>query len=285
MKNIFMISFLIFSLVFLPDPDTKILLQGNTLPITDETGRIWTNSGVTVSASQYKFGWGSLAFNGNAQITTADFADSYLGDGRPATFDWWMYLNALPISGNKISIYNQGTDITHFVNIEVFNNGGRYALVLETANGGTSVAAQYLTGLTTGTWHHYAVQKNGSQYTFYQDCVLLTDGQINQLSFTNFSTPVRIGKFLNGGHGVNGFIDQFRLSRVIRFTGSTCTLPGENGGATSTPTITPTPTYTATPTFTPTVTATPTNFLFSCPVGEVQYNLLDPQNMELWCEE
>lgn len=293
MKHAFLIFLLLFCLAFtgLDDPNTKILLHGNSLPIVDEAGRSWTNTRVTINTNQYKFGGGSLAFN-NSEITTADFPDSWLGNGDPFTFDWWMYLNALPVNQNKISIYNQGTDVSHFVNVEIFNNKGRYALVLETANGGISVAARYLTGLTTGTWNHFAIQKSGSTYSFFQNCTALTEGQVNPLTFVNYTTPVRIGRFLNGGHGVNGLIDEFRLSRVARYT-SGCTLPtSEYGpaGPTATPTYTPTPTFTptatmtATATPTPTVTPTPTNFIFDCLGLSVRFLQLDDSRVELWCE-
>lgn len=292
------------SLAFLPaaqvdDAYTVILLHGNSLPVVDESGRSWTNVGATFTEAGY-FG-GALSFNGNQEINTADFADAWLGDGRPFTFDWWMKLDAFPASENKFSIYSQGTDPSHFLNIEIFMNGATPVLVLETANGPIAVAIRNMPTLTLNTWNHFAIVGNGTNngFTFYLNCNRLTSGYSNSLTFTNFSTPIRIGRHVNQGHGLPGDIDEFRLSRTVRFSGSTCTLPGAEyapgatvaPSSTATVTNTPTMTFTATPTFTPTITPTAsetptrtpiptaTPLIFTCPTG-THWIGIDAQSVE-----
>ena len=306
MKRTFaIITFLaIFALAFMPvvqvnDSQTVILLHGNGLPVVDETGRTWTNVGVTFAPSGH-FG-GALSFNGNQEINTPDFADSYLGDGRPFTFDWWMYLDSLPTSGNKYSVYSQGTDPSHFINVEIYMDGTTPVLVLETANGGISVAIRNMPTLTTNSWNHFAITGDGTNYgfTFYLNCNRLTSGYSNPLNFVNYSTPVRIGRHVNQGHGVRGDIDEFRLSRTVRFSGPTCTLPASEyaPGVTATPshtaTVTNTPASTFTPTITETMTVTPTAtdiptqtpfptatpIVFKCPDG-MHWVGIDAQSVE-----
>jgi hypothetical protein len=281
--------------------DDVALLHGNSLPVTDATGRTWTNSGVTIDTVNKIFGAGSLAFDGGDYLSSPDNADSHFGDGRPVAIDFWVRLNSLPANQDKYVIYSQGSSVSNFLLIELYNDNGNMGIVIEGANGGHYPAYAYFNSFDVGEWHHVAIQKEaGNVYRMYQNCAALSVTGVFNIPYTNWTSPVYVGQFINGGHKLRGQLDEFYLTRTVRFSGSSCTLPtGEYGApsVTATPSATPTVTLTPSPTLTPTMTATatatntpgptatPTPIVFSCVFPEVAVAVqIDPQHIHLTCE-
>lgn len=272
--------------------DDVSLLHGNSLPVIDATGRTWTNSGATIDTVNHVFGGGSLAFNGSAFLSSPDNADSHFGDGRPVAMDFWVRLNQLPANQSKYVVYSQGTSYSSFMYVELYNDNGAMGLVIEGVNGSHAPVYAYLNSFDIGEWHHLAIQKEiGNVYRMYQNCQELDATGVFNIPYTNWSSPVYIGQFFDGGLRLRGQLDEFYLTRTVRFTGSSCTLPTSEYGAPSvtvTPSRTPTATVTRTPTATPTITntplstATPTRIFISCPIGYHWIPLIpnDPRTVE-----
>lgn len=281
--------------------DDVALLHGNSLPVVDSTGRTWTNSGATLDTVNKVFGAAALSFNGSAYLSSPDNADSHFGDGRPVAMDFWVRLTQFPANQDKYVVYSQGSSISNFVLVELYNDNGNMGIVIEGANGGHYPAYASLTSFDVGEWHHLAIQKeSGNTYRMYQNCQALSVTGVFNIPYTNWTSPVYIGQFINGGARLRGQLDEFYLTRTVRFSGSSCTLPtGEyvspsvTATPAFTPTVTTTPLPTSTSTLTPTVTAspvpsatsTPTPFVWTCTFPLVAVSVpIDPQHIALTCE-
>lgn len=255
------------------DSNTKSLLHfngaNNSTTFTDESGKTWTANGTAkLTTAQSVFGGTSFTDNGAGDIRTADHEDFNIANGQPVTIEFWFRLDAHPAAGDKFSFYSQGNNVSNFVNVELFLNpsNNKEAIVFETGSGAINVNAFYVPGasgqLNLGQWYNLIVQRTPGSVTMYLDCVRYYNGTGNALVFQNYTGNVFLGGFINGGHRLIGQMDEFRFSRVQRYTGATCTLPTAEFGAptaTPTPAVTDTPTLSPTPTLTPTVTYTPTN--------------------------
>ncbi len=272
--------------------DDVALLHGNSLPITDVTGRTWTNSDVTVDNANKVFGDGALNFNGSAYLSAPDNPDSHFGDGRPMAMDFWVRLTQLPANQSKYVVYSQGASITNFMLVELYNLNGVMGLVIEGSN---QPVYAFLDSFDANEWHHLAIQKESvNDYRLYQNCQELDATGVFSVPYADWSSPVYIGQFINGGLRLRGQLDEFYLTRTVRFTGSSCDLPDSEYGSpvmTATPTMTPTITFTPTTTramtATPTSSATPTMtpFIFSCVFPLVAVDTrIDPQTISLSCE-
>lgn len=290
LKNL-LLSVLVIAALAMPAyaAEDVLLLHGNDLPVVDSAGRSWTNSGVTIDATNHVFGGGALSFNGSAYLSSPDTPDSHFGDGRPVAMDVWVRLTQLPANQDKYVLYSQGSSITNFMLVELYNLNGAMGIVIEGSN---QPAYAFLDSFDVGEWHHLAIQKEaGNVYRMYQNCQELDVTGVFNIPYTNWSSPVYIGQFINGGARLRGQIDEFYLTRTVRFTGSSCTLPTDEYGA---PTVTATPSNTPTATFTPTITrtptpsntpaptSTPTRIFISCPVGMHWIPLVpnDPRTVE-----
>lgn len=243
------------------EPNTVIQLLGNGNTIVDSTGRNITVVGnVNTGQGLYEE---SIVFDGlNDEITYADSNEFYFGDGRPFTFEAYVWMNQLPSVGGRYALFSQGDTLQSWAWVEIYNNGNnQVGLVLETASGAQNPIYAYLpvTNLVNN-WNHIIVQKTaGGTTSMYFNCNKMTLTGSSSQVFRNYSGQFHIGRSFDGGWSLNGRMDVIRLSREIRYTGQTCTLPTENfSSASPTSTMSPTITSTSTPTLTSTVTQTPT---------------------------
>jgi hypothetical protein len=197
------------------DEYTKLCLHMDDAGLSDSslTPKTMTLVGdVARSATQSKFGGYAAVFDGTGdQITTPDSADWAFGAGN-FTVDFWIYFNSLPSSNG---VYNGGcgqwVDSTHYWAFYFGRNAGFQRVYFSAS--GTTLDIQANTGVSTGTWYHFAVVRNGTAFNIYKDGVSIGSGT-SAGTLTDVAAVLQIGRQTTGAY-LNGYIDEFRLSLGI----------------------------------------------------------------------
>jgi hypothetical protein len=130
----------------------------------------------------------------------------------------------LPGAGSNSQIidfrgFGVGTNVAPCLSL--YNASGTYNIRFES---GSSVIADRSVSVSTGTWYHLAAVRSSGNVSIYWN------GTISGTAFsltTNYSTgyPVRIGAYTSSVSVLNGYIDDLRVTRFARYTGSTITVP------------------------------------------------------------
>ncbi len=191
------------------DPNTLLLLHGESLEDSSGYGIPITNNGVIVSDVQSKFGGKSLYFNGAAYLSTVELIPQS-GD---FTVDWWEYVVdrsatrfAQSINGGCGGICAGGAN--NLNELYISSTGTDWDIT----NGFDAFST------TKNSWVHWALVRNNDTWTTYRNGV-----QFSQLSgagaiYSN-SAGLVIGSFLyDSNHYFSGYIDEFRISDVARWT-------------------------------------------------------------------
>ena len=189
------------------DVNTLLLLHGEDLTDASQYARVLTNSGVTVSSAQSKFGGKSLYFNGsNAYLKTA----CLLTGNRPFTIDFWAYptaaknntawshggTNATAVTGGGVELFGDKTLIYYCDGFLI--KGGIYAL---------------------NAWQHVAFVGDGTNITLYLNGVSIgtyTGGY----NFATYEEIIGANASAYGQENFQGYIDELRISNVARWTGN-----------------------------------------------------------------
>ena len=154
-------------------------------------------------------GVGILAFDGSGDgliiPSSSDF--SFTGD---FTFEFWLRFVSIPSAFNTLVTGLTGST-QMFITTLVNGTGLRWGL--------TGVA-EYLTASytwTTGTWFHVAVVRNSSNVKFYVNGINISGaGATNSNSY---SGNINIANAVTGTSALNGYIDDFRITKdVARYT-------------------------------------------------------------------
>lgn len=193
-----------------PDAYTSLLLHfdgsngATTFADSSMYGQAVSRIGTiaALSTADKKFGTASLRLQSNGCLQVADTPELRMGSG-DFTIDWWA----------KLSVASEHTMVE-----KGYSGAGAFIFAVRsnnlidfwTSGGGWS---QGLAGPAAGTWQHYAIIRSGSTLKLYIDGV----EKHSRTDTTNFSAtgPMYIGAFSAGSWPMNGFIDEFRVSKGI----------------------------------------------------------------------
>ena len=192
-----------------------VLISGDgangSTSITDFNGNSITLTGATqISSSIKKFGTGSIYFSnadyytGSDTVTVAISTPKALAAnlGTSWTLEFWAY----PLISQPNALY-----------VQLLGNNGSLNLNCESIQGGGS-----FTDGTVNTWTHWAVVHDGSTVTLYKNGAVARAAY----SFTNpcealgRSNTLYIGCDYTLGSTFSGYIDDFRFSGGVRYTGA-----------------------------------------------------------------
>lgn len=217
--------------------NTTMLLHGNgtngSTVITDSSPTavgMTVTGGASVSTAQFKFGTGSLLFNGSTGYVSRT-AQQQMGAAN-FTIEGWVRPTAYPAAGKGAGIYSHQS---------VLNYGGwenlAHTLLLNSdgslyygMNSGNTSAARYGIGTAASVvplnvWTHLAVVRNGTQITLYVNGVAKGNVTVNTVGLNAFSVGAGIeliGWYQDGAVGAypyTGYIDEFRVTKnVARYT-------------------------------------------------------------------
>jgi hypothetical protein len=126
------------------------------------------------------------------------------------TIEFWLYLTG--VTGEGTAFYVPATGgINLFMSIS--SNWG-------IARSGVAVDNNFGTPPTQNTWHHIAVSRTGSTINAYIDGTRVFTGT-NTSSYAAGSLQVGLSSFGT----ITGYIDDLRVTKYARYTGSTLTVP------------------------------------------------------------
>jgi len=209
------------------DNFTKLLLHCNgTDGSTDFPDSSYSEHTVTavgnaqVDTAQKKFGTGSALFDGSGDyLNVPDSTDWDLGTD-DFTIDFWVRFNSLAGGQGFCSRYTDGSSYFYFA-MEVG------LIRLRDYVGGDVIDLQFGTpSLSTDTWYHFAVVRNGNNFKFFIDGIQFGSTLTSSSAFINRSDELRVGAF-GGFYYMNGWIDEFRFSNGIARWTSNFTPPTE----------------------------------------------------------
>ena len=194
---------------------------------------ITANGDVANTRAQTKIGTSSIKFDGTGDyLEMAASSDWDFGTGE-LTIECWAYFNSLPdqmntlwMSGNDTapSSYNEQFSIWHW---------GAAPKISFLTNGGTWSGDTSSTTVTTGAWHHLAWSREGGYMRGFLDGV--EQWEIASTEDIQYTTA-QIGRgYYLAEKFIDGYIDEFRVSNVGRYT-ATFTDFGQDGGTISSPT-------------------------------------------------
>jgi hypothetical protein len=197
------------------DSYTKLLLHFDSQldsAVGASKRRIITPYNAPFNATK-KFGTGSIFFNGtgSSYVLVENSADFDFGSGN-FTVDWWEYrLNAIDGAAmvrrqidNNVQGYLLGHATTNRGKIYMSSNGSSW----DVANGIDMGAFDF------GQWTHYAVVRNGNTFRTYKNGTVVTEwGSTLALLSAPANSSMTLGHW--NGNGVNGYLDELRISKGI----------------------------------------------------------------------
>jgi hypothetical protein len=187
------------------------------------TPKTYTAAGnAQIDTAQSVFGGASGLFDGNGDyISTPDSDDFNFGTG-DFTIDFRVRFNSLPSSTNYYYIYNQRVDAGNYVALALYNNAGTYRWFFDVYSGAAQkVNSVRNTTVATGNWYHVALVRTGNDFKFFQDGTQVGATETDADAIPNLAAAVSIGQWSGGGHYLNGWLDEFRISKgIARWTGN-----------------------------------------------------------------
>jgi hypothetical protein len=179
---------------------------------------ITANGNAQVDTAQSKFGGSSLLLDG-----TGDWLDTTgvnISRSDNFTCEAWIRLATLP-GTNSFSMLLSGVGGgEQYMSIK--NISGTYVSDIVVNNGSTVREEDYtIPSISTNTWYHWAIVKNGSTLTHYFNGTALTTLLSSQGTMTSghgFNAINKIGVYSNNSLGWNGHLDEIRISNTARYT-------------------------------------------------------------------
>jgi hypothetical protein len=195
---------------------TKTLLNFTNGAIFDNAmmNNLETVGNAQISTSVFKFGTGSLAFDGsgdylvaantpNISIATGDF-----------TIEFWLYWNSVAGQADIVSSRPNTSAQTGYV---IYLGTNYFGFVM--SSNGSSWDFNQAPAFTwsSGTWYHCAVTRSGSNIRYFVNGTQVgnTYTYLNSIAQTN---PLVVGGS-PGGNYLNGYIDDLRVTKgYARYT-------------------------------------------------------------------
>lgn len=191
-----------------------------SFPDASATGHTATaNGNAQVDTSQSKHGGASMLLDGTSgtTVTVPAHADFKFGTG-PFTIDYQFRQNATANNdhyfalGNGSSAYNAlSLQFESATAVRVYDNDASLK--------------EFTVGDISSGWHHIACVRDGANLTIYVDGNASSSGVLDVTGADFFSAgnpSLEIGRtpYIGGhsGNYVDGWIDEFRLSNVARWT-------------------------------------------------------------------
>ena len=208
------------------DEDTKLALHctginGSKVLVDSSPSNhaVTTYGDAKIDTSTKVFGTGSLKLDGNGDyLAVPDHTDWNFGDG-DFTIDFWVRFNSLPTSGNVVKLYCQFQDVNNYFTWYYYNVSGTYSF--QTVSQSTAVGIEFAPiftpspGLATNTWYHFALTRSGTSFRMFQDGTQVGDTATSSGAVVDNTGLAVIGADVHSGQYLDGWIDEFRISKGI----------------------------------------------------------------------
>ena len=215
------------------DSFTKLLLsmdgtEGNRA-FTEATGKVVSVGGnAYITTGSSKFGGSSGYFDGNSYLSLADNEDWNFGSDN-FTIDFWVKFNRVPTKVERIigqrDVYC-GINSDFGITI-IREHDGRIGFYLGHGSSHSEVVSNGYINDTT-SFHHIAAVRHGTNMTIFIDGVNNGSISIGTIASNNSTRQLGIGR--EGEYTqdyLNGYLDEFRISKGIARWTSNFTPPAE----------------------------------------------------------
>jgi hypothetical protein len=179
--------------------------------ITDRAGKIvFANGDAKLSTAEKKFGTASLAIDGVGDYANIASQPDFAYGTDDFTIEFWMYRVG---SGVSQFLIEQRTSASAQVVPYIFLNASNE--IQYNSNAVNRIAGGVI---PQNTWTHIALSRSGT------DTKLFVNGTQTGATFTGdtqnyIQSPLRIGARWDGGVGLNGYIDEVRITKgIARYT-------------------------------------------------------------------
>jgi hypothetical protein len=177
-----------------------------------------------ISTSQSKLGGASGAFDGSGDLLIVSGNNSLFSFSGDFTVEGFVYFSALPTIGNYAGFFfaRGASASASAFQYFMFNNAGTYRLDATISVGSTDYNLNFNLPSTpsTGTWYHFAYVRSGTSVNAYWN-----GSQIGSSGTVSGTTNTPSTQIAIGGRGtpytglyLNGFIDEFRVTKAARYT-------------------------------------------------------------------
>ena len=215
------------------DVNTQLLLNYTNAGIYDATAKndLETVGNAQVSTTQAKFGTTSMSFDGTGDQLLLPYRPTLDLASGDWTIEGWLYLNSVsPSTQGVITLFNGNavsqTNVQYLIRVNTSN------LVFECGISTTTYSISF-SGITTGTWYHFAMVRNGTTMMgFLNGTKSGTTPTLASNLNTSTTWVTSIGRYTSGGtnYDLNGYIDDLRITNgyaryTANFTAPTVTFP------------------------------------------------------------
>lgn len=180
---------------------------------------ITTNGDAKVSTAQSKFGGSSAIFDGTGDYLSLTATNAFNFFNTNYTVECWFYRTVNQTGGQLFG--DRITAVYSSYALEI-NSSNKLHLHIRSAASSWYNTSGYVsnTVIAANQWVHIAWVCNGSKTTMYIDGV--ADSVINNLNIpilSAYAQPTTIYVGAGGNGGINGYIDDLRVTRgVARYT-------------------------------------------------------------------
>lgn len=164
-----------------------------------------------VDTAQSKFGGASALFDGTGDRLTvtsdADFA--FAGD---FTIEFWIRFTARTHGTNYTIFDGRLSTDGSVVKPTIYHIDSSFRFFV---NGADRITSSTLT-ITNGVWYHVAVSRSGTSTKLFWNGT--QEGSTYTDSNSYVQTAFSIGDYAGTGYGLNGHMDEIRISKTARYT-------------------------------------------------------------------
>ena len=204
--------------------ETSILCNFTNAGILDNTcsNALETVGNAQMDTSVVKFGTGSMKFDGTGDYLRIKSSQDFDVSSGNFTIEGWVYTNTVAAGLANIVTRSNGTGGAYGPFL-IGRSGANFVCRISSANASWDIAnaTSGIGTLTVSTFHHFALVRNGSSFTFYVDGVgtLLST---SSASFIANTDDVLVGAIFASSSVTefwDGFIDDLRITKgVARYT-------------------------------------------------------------------
>jgi hypothetical protein len=213
--------------------NTSLLTNFTNAGIFDAAAKndLETVGNAQVSTTQAKFGTTSIAFDGTGDYLYIPQSNNpqnlnwelYKGD---FTIEFWFRANSVTGIQGIIAKFNGNasarTDIQYLITL----NGSSLNCNLYQSTTNNDIT--FTSSISTNTWYHVALVRSGTSVYAYLDgtrnaTIRTITGDLN----SGTTWPLQIGRYTeaSANSDFNGYIDELRITKFARYSGSTITVP------------------------------------------------------------
>jgi hypothetical protein len=216
----------VYTSAFTPPTAPPTAITNTSLLLNYTNGGIFDNAAMNdmvtvgnaqVSTTQFKYGDASMSFDGTGDQLNLPSSQNYAFGTGDYTVEFWLRLNTATASYPKIwmitSAVSSGTQV---LGMQFGDAGYGYRMSLYINDSYIDLSSSGVTQTTfLNTWKHVAMVRSSGTLTIYVDGTSV----YSAANTTNFSGPYFLQIGGSHGYNINGYLDDFRITKgYARYT-------------------------------------------------------------------